>query len=209
MRSGGTPLSRNPEGALAAAVCGRREPLHCRLLRSPVVHLTVGIALIALVLGRWVEGLGGPEAFRERFGMTAVAASTGLHALLALSPIPADMLALANGTLYGVALGALVNWLGWMLASVVEFQIARHAARDFDLATHLERLPGWLGRFPVAHPLFLIGARQITHVGGHLVNISAGAGRVSRWRHTWCSAVGCVPGSLVTAAVGAGVLKAL
>lgn len=184
-----------------------RTELIRTLLRSRAFYLLAGILLIGVLLTSWVESLGGPTAVWDRFGLLAPALSIPLHAIVAVAPLlPSDLMGIANGTIYGFWMGALLSWTGWYLASFVQFGIGRALRHDFDVAGWMARSPAWLRRFPVAHPVFLIGARYMPYAGGHLSTLVPGALGVTLGRFAWCTAIAIVPPSLVMAGIGAGLL---
>ncbi|HMB90034.1 MAG TPA: VTT domain-containing protein [Rhodothermales bacterium] len=184
-----------------------RADLIRTLLRSRTLYLLTGILLIGVLLTSWVDTIGDPAAVWERFGLLAPAISIPLHAIVAIAPLlPSDLMSVANGTVYGFWLGALLSWIGWYLASFVQFGIGRSLRNDFDVAKWMARSPAWLQRFPVTHPVFLIGARFMPYAGGHLSTLVPGALGVTLGRFAWCTAIAIVPPSLVMAGIGAGLL---
>lgn len=158
-------------------------------------------------VARWVESIGGPAKFRSEFGLLAPAITLPLHAIVSISPFPSDVLCVANGALYGFWLGAALSWLGWWVAGLAEYGFGYQARRDFNLAARWERLPRWLRKFPVGHPVFLIGVRQVPGIGGHMATLLPGAAGVPFLRHVWCSAIAIVPGALLMSAIGVGLLR--
>jgi len=183
------------------------RPLLSRLATSPSVHALVGILVVGGLLARWVSSIGGPAAFRGRFGLVAPFVTVPIHSIVAVTPFPSDVIAIANGTLYGFWPAVSLNWIGWWLAALAEFALGRRVRRDFDLDAHLARLPEWLRSFPVSHPVFLIGSRQVPWLGGHVATFVPGAMDVRFSRYVWCSAISILPGALVMAAIGVGLLR--
>lgn len=178
-----------------------------RVLRAPTLWIIVAIVIAGLILIRWIASLGGAEAFAERFGSVAALVTVPVHVIIAVTPFPSDPIAIANGSLYGWLYGACLNWIGWGIAAVVEFQLGRRAREDFNLEQQVSQLPSWLQRLPVDHPVFLIGARQIPWLGGHVTTFLPGAAAVRWKRFLWCAAVGIVPSSILMAAIGAGLVQ--
>lgn len=166
-------------------------------------------ALVVLSAGGYVlmhldGGYEAPGFLYEQYGFWAPVLTVPLHALIAVTPLPSDVFGIFNGTLYGFWFGVGFNWAAWFGASFVQYAIGRRAGVDFQVDTLLERAPGWLRRFPVDHPAFLIGARFLPYVGGHLATLVPGAFGISLFRFSWCSALAILPQSLVTAGIGAG-----
>jgi uncharacterized membrane protein YdjX (TVP38/TMEM64 family) len=112
---------------------------------------------------------------------------------------------LANGMIFGLGLGALLNWIAWMGATVVQFAIGRQLARDFVADVDGPSFPTWLRRFPVEHPLVLTCGRWFP-MGASIVNTSAGARGVALHRVLGWAAVGCAPQAFVIAGSGAGLV---
>jgi uncharacterized membrane protein YdjX (TVP38/TMEM64 family) len=181
--------------------------LAVRAARSPAVYTIVGVVILGATLARWVASIGGPAAFRESYGAAAPLATAPIHVVLSITPFPSDVVSIANGALYGFTSGAILSWLAWWVAAVAEFGLGRRARKDFDLESQLDRMPTWLKRFPVDHPVFLIGGRQVPYLGGHLTSFVPGAAGVRFSRYVWCSAVAVLPGAIVMAGIGAGLMK--
>jgi uncharacterized membrane protein YdjX (TVP38/TMEM64 family) len=59
-----------------------------------------------------------------------------LHSFI---PFPAEMLAMANGMLYGPLWGTVITWTGAMLGAYLAFGLARWLGRPFVLAMVGER----------------------------------------------------------------------
>jgi uncharacterized membrane protein YdjX (TVP38/TMEM64 family) len=182
-----------------------REAL-VRILRSRGLWFALGLLLAAYLLLGWVDSVGGPEAIRARYGALAPMITSSIQIFVAPTPFPSDVICVAQGALYGFWFALGLNWLGWWLASHLEFLLGRRLRGDFDLELRLQRLPRFLRRFPVEHPVFLIFARQVPWAGGHLTTLVPGAMGVPFLRSAWCNAIGIVPGAILTAGVGAGLL---
>lgn len=127
-----------------------------------------------------------------------------MHAVISVTPFPSELFVLANGTAYGWVIGGILGWLGWTLASLIQYGLAARTALDFDIDRHLDKLPARLRALPVSHPLFLILGRQVPF-GFHVVNVLAGMRRVSIVRFTICAAIGSIPGAVLYAGLGAGI----
>jgi uncharacterized membrane protein YdjX (TVP38/TMEM64 family) len=87
---------------------------------------------------------------------------------------------------------------------MIQFTLARRGALEWDVESRLERLPRFLRKLPVEHPLFLICVRWLP-MGFHIANIAAAVRGVSPTRQLWTAAVGSLPGALMWAAIGAGI----
>lgn len=164
--------------------------------------------VLVVVLGvagwAWLDGIGGADAVRERFGLNAALVIVPLLAVVAASPAPSEPVAVINGLIYGTVGGAPLNWLGWMLAGYLQYAMAARVAGELDRELWQAHAPRWLRHLPAGHPAFLILGRYLPW-GSHLVNATAGAHGVSLWTFTWCNAIALVPVAIVFAALGAAI----
>jgi len=183
-----------------------RRALWRRIIRSRFVWIALAICVLGYFLYGWLDEIGGPKVFRERYGAIAPLISIPVMAVATISPFPSDLIAIANGSLYGFALGTLWSALAWWIAAQFQYLLGWQMRADLDLGEQTRSLPQWLRNFPVSHPLFLILSRQIPWAGGHVSTLIPAAAGVSYFRHAWCSAIAVFPGALLYAAIGVGLL---
>jgi uncharacterized membrane protein YdjX (TVP38/TMEM64 family) len=175
-----------------------------RILRSRGIRLIVSLFVAGALIVVGINRLGGPAALRHMLGPLAPLVLIPIHAVVAVSPFPSEVLAVGFTAMYGFWLGAALGWVGWFVAAFLQYFVARRTALDFDFEHARSRLPRWLAQFPVEHPVFLICARWLPW-GPHLVNTAAGVYGVPLFRHGWCAAISIIPHTLFVAAIGAGV----
>lgn len=209
VRIAAMPLPPHEEVAIPTAI-GAPRASGGRLRRLFRSHLFLGLLAFAgftFAILQLLDQLGGPHGIWERFGMFAPVVSMPLHAMVALTPVPSDLLAIANGAVYGFWLGAVLSWTGWWAAAMIQFWLARRLGRDWDVAGRMEMLPSWLRRFPVGHPAFLIGVRLLPVAGGHIGSIVPATMGVPAGRVAWCAALAILPGAFLSAAIGVGLMR--
>jgi uncharacterized membrane protein YdjX (TVP38/TMEM64 family) len=174
-----------------------------RLLRSRGFRgLTVLLGLGWLLI-HVLERVGGPDAVRAEYGLATAAILVPAQAVAAVTPFPSELIAVVHGAVYGLALGSVFTWTGWMLGALLEYFLFRRIASDVGGAAFTARLPGWLRRFPADHPVFLIGGRLVPF-GNHVVNAMAGSRGVALWRFSWATAIALVPFSVFVSAIASG-----
>jgi len=167
--------------------------------------LVLCLFLVAgLSLAHWVDSLGGALPLLDEFGHLAPLVTVPIQALIAVTPLPSGPICVANGSVYGLWLGALLNWIGWGLASAIQYEIGRRMGIAMG-SEAVSELPDRITRFPFAHPAFLILGRAVPYAGD-AISLAAGAAQVSFWRFGWCTAIALVPLSLGSAALGAGIV---
>jgi uncharacterized membrane protein YdjX (TVP38/TMEM64 family) len=171
-----------------------------RVLSSRALLLLAACIAIAVWAPGWLAAWGGAEPIRARWGAAAAFVLVPLQAALGMTAFPTEVVALANGVLYGFWGGALLNAVAWWITAVAQYERGRRSAPDADTAAAFARLPARIARLPIGHPLFLVAGRLFPF-GAHLVDPAAGAARVPRGRHAWCAALGVLPGSLLWAGI--------
>ena len=174
---------------------------------SPGVRAIVATLALSVLTVTLLSYAGGPGAIAQHGWITV---AWWVPAQIAINLSPASDLvpfAVFNGAFYGLWAGALVSWIVWIVAASIQFAIARRTARDLDIERQMERLPGWLRRFPIAHPAVLIAGHWVP-VSSALVNVAAGALGVSYSRLLCCTAIAMVPPAVVMSAIGSGLLRA-
>lgn len=182
------------DGGPPAARCRRRIALRIGLalvLVLGVVATTGAAVYLGLAGGLSVRTL---EETILSWGPWGVFASIGLMVLHSFVPFPAELLALANGMVYGPLWGVVVTWTGAMLGAFAAFGLARALGRPFvermvarrhwDLLDEWTAVRGWR--------LLLIG-RLIPVIAFNLINYAAGLTRISWWTFAWATGVGILP----------------
>ena len=151
--------------------------------------------------GAWTQDL--LESAVRSAGPWAPAASILLIVLHSFVPFPAEILAVANGMLFGFVVGTFVTWLGAMLGAFAAFGLARRFGRP--LAERLAgearwtRVQAWI-RHGGAGSLLL--ARLIPVISFNLVNYAAGLAGIGWWTFAWTTALGILPVTIASVLVG-------
>ena len=128
------------------------------------------------------------------YGALAPVASIALILLHLVLPLPAELMALANGLAFGFWGGLAVSWSGFMLSALTAYAAGRLWGRPLlDRAVserRRERLDGWLeqeGAFPS------LAVRLVPLVPFNTVCLVAGVVRVPLWTYAWTTGVGILP----------------
>ncbi len=177
--------------------------------------LVLALVAIAMVIAvNWAVWLGSsgtlaslsPEAITtwiKSFGAGAVFASCVVMILCALTVLPAEVPALANGMIYGPWVGGLVTWTGAMLGANIAFGLAR-----FFGPALIDR---WIGREKAARfhraidangTVVLLIARCIPIIPFFAVNYIAGAASMRLWTFNWVTAIGILPMTVALVTMG-------
>ena len=139
------------------------------------------------------DGVAIRDAIRS-YGFLAPAASIALILLHMVIPLPAELMALANGLAFGFWGGLAVSWSGFMLSALLMYAAGRLWGRPLlDRAVprrRRERLDSWLeqeGAFP------LLAVRLVPLVPFNTVCLAAGVIRAPLWTYVWTTCVGILP----------------
>ena len=161
------------------------------------------LALLAAVIAAWLwlraRGIdlaemsaADVEAMVKGWAPWTWLASIALMVLHSFVPLPAEIIALANGMLFGPWWGVLVTWVGAMLGAVLAYGLARALGRPAVRALVPARYWARLEAIPVeAGPLLVI--RLMPVISFNLVNYAAGLLGVPWWRFLWTTALGILP----------------
>ena len=201
--------------AMPRSLSGRWSSPHLALRQSFLVVLGILAAVAACVaLGfgwRSVEqavsrldlSVEGIERIAEGWGAWAPVASIALIVLHSFVPFPAELIAIANGMLFGPVWGTLVTWIGAMLGAALAFALARRYGRP--LVDRLLARREWTGTEALdaccdARSLLL--ARLVPVISFNLINYAAGLLGVGWWRFLWTTSLGILPITVASVTLG-------
>ena len=189
----------------------RDRPRHARLAAGALA--VVVLASMAV----WAAAFGIPpvpgfelsaaavERTIEAWGMWGVAGAILLMVLHSFVPFPAEIVAMANGMVYGPFWGTVITWTGAMLGAYLAFGLARWLGRPFVRAMvaerHHEKLDDWVAR-QGGGMLFL--SRFVPVISFNLINYAAGLTAISWWTFTWATGLGILPLTFLMVLIGDG-----
>ncbi|WP_370247195.1 TVP38/TMEM64 family protein [Nocardioides sp.] len=163
-------------------------------------------AVVAVAVGIRVSGWDGPAQLRdaaEGLGPLGAVAFVAGYAVLVTLPVPASVLTLAAGALYGVAGGAVVAWAGALLGALGGFALGRRVGRgpvDRLLGGRLQEADRVLGEHGLTAVLLL---RLVPLFPFTPLNYACGLLSLRARDYLLGTALGIVPGALAYAALGA------
>ena len=150
----------------------RPAPAWRRVTRSRGVQIIVLVLFLAALVRPALQLGGGVDALYTKLGAAVALILVPLQALLSVTPIPSQIVALPMAVIFGFWLGAALVWLGWMITAAMQYSMVRRAAQDLDFEAARARLPRVLRDLPAHNPLFLIVTRWVPG-GSHVVNGAA------------------------------------
>lgn len=142
-------------------------------------------------------------ALIRSWGGWGVLASITLMVAHSFLPFPSEVIALANGMVYGPLWGAVITWLGAMLGASATFGLVRWLGRPFVerflAAESRERLNLWSHEYG-GHALLM--SRLIPLIAFNLINYAAALAGISWWTFLWTTALGILPLTILLAILG-------
>ncbi|MBI3706526.1 MAG: TVP38/TMEM64 family protein [Proteobacteria bacterium] len=181
-----------------------------------VIAMLVGVLICGIAAWRWLAGDLAellsltPEAV-ERFANYwtpwPALGSVILMVIHSFLPLPAEVIAIANGMMFGVFWGSATTWVGAMLGAILSFGTARWVGRPvfrrFVAPRYRREIERWHG-----NTLALLVVRFIPVFSFNVINYAAGVSGVGWWTFLWTTAVGIVPITVVSVAFGHSLLMA-
>jgi uncharacterized membrane protein YdjX (TVP38/TMEM64 family) len=141
------------------------------------------------------------ESFAAAWGTWSALASILLMILHSFMPLPAEVIAIANGMLFGPFLGIAITWIGAMLGAALSFAFARGIGRK--LARRLVSEQRWRALEDwKAHPATLLMVRLIPVISFNLVNYAAGVTGIGWWTFLWTTGLGILPITAISVIFG-------
>ncbi len=146
-----------------------------------------------------------PEAiaFIRSSGNLGILASIGLMIIHSFVPFPAELLAIANGMVYGSFWGTIITWVGAMSGAFLAFALTRRFGQPFvrKMVSNkkAQTVDQWVARHGV-ETLFL--SRFIPVISFNLVNYAAGLTKISWGTFAWTTGVGILPMTILMVVMG-------
>jgi uncharacterized membrane protein YdjX (TVP38/TMEM64 family) len=161
--------------------------------------LLVGVATAFWLLPpafvpRFNDTVEGTVALIRSWGSWGVLGSIALMVVHSFVPFPAEIVACANGMIYGPLWGTVITWVGAMLGAAAAFGLARLLGWPFVRrilsAEHRERLAVWSSQRGATA---LLISRLIPVIAFNLINYAAGLAGISWWTFLWTTGLGILP----------------
>lgn len=121
-----------------------------------------------------------------------------LHSFL---PLPSEVIAFANGMIFGPWLGVAVTWSGAMLGAILSYALARWLGRPFVRWALPERHWQRIDAIPTRAGVLLI-VRLMPVISFNLVNYAAGLLGVRWWPFLWTTGLGILPLTIAMVLLG-------
>ncbi len=186
----------------------RAAPWIARMVGLCLVGMVV-LGLLALALWHALDlgdvemSLEHVEALIRSWGMWSAAGSIVIMILHSFVPLPAEIIAMANGMVFGGFWGVVLTWVGAMLGAIISFGLARWLGQPLVRrvlpARHWDALQNWEADQGAAA---LLMARLIPVISFNLINYAAGLAGVKWPVFLWTTAIGILPLTILSVVLG-------
>jgi uncharacterized membrane protein YdjX (TVP38/TMEM64 family) len=142
------------------------------------------------------------EAIRS-LGAWGVLLSIALMTVHSFLPFPAEVVAIANGVIYGPLWGSVITWVGAMIGAASAFAVVRVLGRPFVdrmLSPHRRlQLASWSHSYGGSA---ILVSRLIPVIAFNLINYASALTDVSLGTFLWTTAIGILPLTIGFAVLG-------
>jgi uncharacterized membrane protein YdjX (TVP38/TMEM64 family) len=179
-------------------ISGRRRV--AIIIGAVLIALTVGLVVFYQLGGELVSvfllGRSAAEIADQlrSWGTWAVAVSVLLMMAHSFVPLPSELIAIANGIVFGLVVGTAVTWVGAMFGAVLAFALARWFGRGFVETVLPARYTASIDEWTREQgTLVLLISRLLPVISFNLINYAAGLTPISWWTFLWTTGLGIVP----------------
>jgi uncharacterized membrane protein YdjX (TVP38/TMEM64 family) len=177
-----------------------------RVGRAPLAWQLAALVLVGLAIRYWL----GPREDAARtirsMGALAPLITVTLQCVTSMTPVGSSLIPTLNGMLFPVLLAIVLNMTAGLITGVVLYYFWRRRERDLQLQKRLDSLPRWAQRFTRNDLLSLIVMRMLPWAGANVSTFLAGTYQVPLRVHVVSVLVGSLPGSIIYALLGAGIV---
>lgn len=137
------------------------------------------------------------------WGAWGALGSIGLMVAHSFLPFPSEIVAIANGMVYGPLWGSVITWVGAMLGAAAAFALGRLLGRPFVQRVlsvrHRQQLAVWSRE---RGGVTLLVGRLIPVIAFNLINYAAALAEISWWTFLWATGVGILPLTILLNVLG-------
>jgi uncharacterized membrane protein YdjX (TVP38/TMEM64 family) len=136
-------------------------------------------------------------------GIVGVFVSIGLMIIHSFVPFPAELVAIANGMVYGPFWGTVLTWVGAMGGAFLAFGLTRQFGQPFVRKIVSPRRSQALDRWVARHGAeTLFVSRFIPVISFNLINYAAGLTKISWGTFSWTTGLGILPMTILMVVMG-------
>lgn len=185
---------------------GKIWQVPARVGRAPLTWQLAALVLVGLATRYWL----GPREDAARtirsMGALAPLITVTLQCVTSMTPVGSSLIPTLNGMLFPVLFAIALNMAAGLITGVFLYYFWRRRERDLHLQKRLSSLPRWAQRFTRNDLLSLIVMRMLPWAGANVSTFLAGTTQVPLRVQVVSVLVGSLPGSIIYALLGAGIV---
>jgi uncharacterized membrane protein YdjX (TVP38/TMEM64 family) len=155
----------------------------------------------------WLGSQDDPGSAIRSLGFMGPLFAVALQCATSITPVGSSVIPVINGMLFPLLLAMGLNMAAGLAVGIGMYYVWRRGERTFQLQERLRALPPWARRFARSDLPSLIVMRMLPWAGANMANFMAGADRVSLRVHVVGVLIGSLPGSIIYALLGAGIIS--
>jgi uncharacterized membrane protein YdjX (TVP38/TMEM64 family) len=176
------------------------------VLRTRFLWQLLLLVALSIVVKRWLGSHDDPGSTIRSLGALAPVATVALQCATTTTPVGSTVIPTLNGMLFPLLLAVALNIMGGLVAGVLMYYVWRRGDSELHIHERLRVLPLWARRFARTDLLSLIVMRMLPWAGGNIATFLAGAYRIPLRVHIASVLIGSIPGAVIYALVGAGLV---
>ncbi len=177
-----------------------------RAVRAPLTWQLLALVLLGLATRYWLGSKDDAARTIGSMGALAPLITVTLQCVTSMTPVGSSLIPTLNGMLFPVLAAIGLNMFAGLISGVALYYFWRHRERDLHIQKRLDSLPPWARRFARNDLLSLIVMRMLPWAGGSVSTFLAGTTQVPLRVHVVSVLVGSLPGSIIYALLGAGIV---
>jgi uncharacterized membrane protein YdjX (TVP38/TMEM64 family) len=176
------------------------------VVRTPLAWQLLALVLLGLATRYWLGSQNDAAHTIRAMGALAPLITLTLQCVTSMTPVGSSLIPTLNGMLFPVLLAIGLNMAAGLATGVALYYFWRHGERDLQIQKRLDTLPRWARRFVRSDLLSLIVMRMLPWAGANVSTFLAGTYQVPLRIHVVSVVVGSLPGSIIYALLGAGIV---
>ncbi|MDH3216792.1 MAG: VTT domain-containing protein [Candidatus Krumholzibacteria bacterium] len=176
------------------------------VIRAPFFWQLATLVTMSVASKVWLGSQADPGSAICASGIVAPFVVVLLQGSTAMTPVGSSVIPILNGMLFPLLLAVFLNLCGALLGGVGLYYVWRRGQHDFHICERIQSLPPWARRFARTDLRSLIVMRALPCVGCNVANFIAGSHRVPLPVHILSIVIGALPGSIIYASLGAGII---
>jgi len=177
-----------------------------RVVRAPLTWQLLALVLLGIATKYWLGSQDDAARTIRSMGALAPMVTVTLQCITSMTPVGSSLIPTLNGMLFPLMAAIVLNMAAGLVTGVALYYFWRRRERDLHIQKRLDSLPPWARRFARNDLLSLIIMRMLPWAGANVSSFLAGTYQVPLRVHVISVLVGSLPGSIIYALLGAGIV---